>query len=111
MAQGRYLTVVEADSVTQQIADAGLEDGRVEEVFDALKFRISVQPDCGDLVQHEGLEYRLVVTAPLKLAKNKIVLARYRTYVEGESLLIDWVKIYPYDEALAYTPPAFDLDA
>lgn len=111
MNHGRHLTVFEDDAVTEAIAAACLTDARVEDVFSSLVLRISRQPECGDLVQDNGVDYRLVVNRPLKISKNAIILVRYRTLIDGESLLIDWVKVYPYDDTQAYTPPAFDIDA
>jgi hypothetical protein len=111
LIHGRHLTIVEDDAVTDVIAQACLTDSRLEDVYSAIILRISRDPECGDLVQDNGIDYRLVVNRPLKIAKNAIILVRYRVYVEGESLLVDFAKVYPYDEAQAYSPPAFDLDA
>jgi len=105
-----YFTIIEESAVTATIAQESKADPRVDDVFEALKWRVSRQPEIGNLVQHGGTDYRLIFFNPVKGAKNPFVLARYLIDAVKEEILIDWVKVYPYDDKLGYSNPAFDIN-
>lgn len=107
----RYFTIIEENGVTETLLAEVQKDQRVDDVFEALKWRIAREPTVGVLVQETGIDYRLVYFRPSKGAKNPYVLARYLVDETAETITIDFIKVYPYDEAIAYTNPAFDIGA
>lgn len=110
MLHRRYFTIIEESGVTEALAEAIKDDPRADEVFEALKWVLSRDPNQGTPVQHEGIDYKLIYFLPIKAAKNPYILARYMVMEEEEEVLIDWIKVFPYDDELAYTPPAFDIN-
>lgn len=104
-------TIVEEARVSDTIAAAVIEHPRVEEVFEALKWLVARSPDKGTVVEHEGTSYRLIIFAPIRVAKNSQILAKYTVDdIIGEIIIHD-VYVLPYADADAYAPEAFDLDA
>ena len=104
-------TIIEAPEVSDRIADSIREHPRIEDVFEALKWRVARDPECGDLVEHEGTSYRLVVFAPVEAAKNSQAMAKYTVDDNLGEIVIHEVFILPYDESVSYSPKAFDLNA
>jgi hypothetical protein len=111
MSSGRFFTIIEQPEVSNELDRARLENPRVSEVFDALTWRMAREPDCGTLVNDQGDDYRLVINCPIRGAKNPQILLRYVVDEAREEIVIDFAKVLPYDDALAYSPEAFDLDA
>jgi hypothetical protein len=102
-------TIIEEPDVSATLAKEIQADSRVDDVFEALTWRLARQPEGPDsvVVEHEGVEYRLVVTRPNKDAQNPIILAKYRVFADSEEVVVDWIKVYPYDESLAYKAKEF----
>jgi len=104
-------TIVETAEVSDCIAESVKDHPRIEEVFEALKWRVARDPDCGTMVEHEGTSFRLVLFAPIEAAKNSQVLAKYTVDDDIGEVVIHKVFVMAYDQAIAYSPKAFDLDA
>ena len=111
MRRHKAYTIIENDEVSEVIASALVLHPRIEDVFEALIWYVSRNPDCGTIVQHEGVSYRLVTFDPVKAAKNSTILAKYTVDDDVGEVTIHHVYVLEYDEALAYAPRAFDLDA
>ena len=77
MRRHKAYTIIENDEVSEVIASALVLHPRIEDVFEALIWYVSRNPDCGTIVQHEGVSYRLVTFDPVKAAKNSTILAKY----------------------------------
>jgi hypothetical protein len=110
MSPRRFFTIIEDSGVTEVVATESKTDPRVDDVFEALKWRLAREPNVGTGVQHNGIDYKLVFFNPVKGAKNPYVLAKYLVDEEKEEILIEWVKVYPYDAKIAHSNPAFDID-
>ncbi len=108
MAYKAY-TIIEAPEVTDKIAASVLDNPRIEDAFEALKWRVARDPKCGTIVEHEGTTYYLVFFAPVKAAKNSSVLAKYTIDDSIGEVAIRDVFVLAYDDAIAYSPKAFDL--
>jgi hypothetical protein len=103
---------VEDDSVGQVLAEAAAHFDRIERVFDALVWRLSHDPECGDLApDNAGTQYRYWRALPLERAKNPTILAQYTVdnTPDVETVYINQIKIYPYDAAEAVSPKEFDI--
>jgi hypothetical protein len=107
MATNQPYGIVEDPSVSIALADAIALDARVEDVYNALTWRLARSPKDGDVVEHDGATQRLAISRPIKEAGNPVVCVRY-TLNEGiGQIVIHWAKVYPYDESTAYSPDEF----
>lgn len=106
MAKTLY-TVVEEPEVTEALFDAIQIDARVEDIFDALVWRLARQPESGNLVEQDGVEYRVVKSLPLRLGKTPSMLMLYQ--FNESFVMVKKIVVLPYDEAQAYSPPEFDI--
>ena len=109
MRAHKAYTIIEAPEVTDKIADSVRDHPRIEDVFEALKWRVARDPECGTIVEHEGTTYRLIFFAPVKAAKNSQALAKYTVDDSIGEVVIHDVFMLSYDDAIAYSPRAFDL--
>lgn len=103
-------TIIEETRVTETLQTEIAANPRVDEVFEALKWRLARDPECGTLAEHPSGEYRLVFLPSVRPAKSPSLLARYQHDAMAQTVTIDWIKVYPYDDATAVSPDAFDLD-
>jgi hypothetical protein len=107
---GKLYTIIEEESVTEALFLAVQQDRRVEDIFDALLWRIARDPTCGTEVEDKGTNFRLVKSVPLKKFESPYLLLRYRLGDQDDSIVVDWIKVLPYDVSLARSPPEFDLN-
>ena len=76
------------------------------DVFEAAKWRIAREPDCGTPM-HDIDESRLVLNLlPNRLAETPGLLVRY--FRESRDVVVvDWVHFYRYEESSAVNPAAY----
>lgn len=111
-AKKKLYTIIEEDRVGRTLAEAAvaLSYPNLERVFDALVWRLARAPDCGQpFTGQDGVEYRLVRPLPLKGARNPSILARYIFDPKEETVTIDWITVYPYNDAEAVSVEEYEL--
>ena len=80
-----------------------------EDVFEAAKWRIARDSECGTPVTHTDAHppRRVVHIRPLRQAVSPGLLVRY--YRLSDVAVIDWVRFYPFDDKAAVLPDAFGV--
>lgn len=78
----------------------------VENIFDAAKWRIAREPNCGTPMDEVDGDRRVLNLPPNKVAKSPGLLVRY--FQESQdTVVIDWIHFYPYDDSIAVYPSAY----
>jgi len=76
------------------------------DVFEAAKWRIAREPDCGTPMGELDEPRLLLNLLPNKLAETPGLLVRY--FSESRDIIvIDWVHFYRYEEASAINPGSY----
>lgn len=78
-----------------------------EDIFEAAKWRITRDPECGTPVSHTETHpiRRVVHIRPLRKAGSPGLLVRY--YLLTDIVVVDWVHFYPFDGETAVQPDAY----
>ena len=105
LSSSAALTVIEEPAVEQAIDAAAEEYPHAFDMFQAAAWRIARQPECGIVIDEEEPFRRIVKLVPIQQSKNPVMLIRY--YIDGEDVVVDWIKVSPYDDRQAISPPAF----
>ena len=100
------LTVREELSVSYAIQRAAKEHPLAEDIFGAASWRISREPDCGTPLSGAPEGYRLLNLPPNREAQTPGLLVRY-IRESMQTIMVDWIEFYPYDEARAVWPLAY----
>ena len=99
------LTVVEEPSV-QEIVDAAVKNlPFAEDIFDAAKWRIARDWQCGELIEGSPKGHRVVNFLPNKIAESPGLIVRF--YYRDTEAIIDYVEFYPFDPRIAALPEAY----
>lgn len=101
------LTIVEEEEVSLALDEACKKYSHANDMFEAAKWRIARQPECGTIIEDEEPYRRLLKLPPIKKSENPTLLIRY--YVGKHEVTIDWIRFSPYDKQQAVSPPAFIL--
>ena len=107
MANNLPYGIVEDAGVSITLAESIASDARVDDVFNALTWRLAREPEAGTIVEYAGVQYRLAVLRSIKEAENPTVAVRYSVDHNIGRITIHWAKVYPYDAATAYSPEEF----
>jgi len=102
------LLVREEHHVEDDVDAATTEDPLAEEVFEAAKWRLARDPECGTKMPNVTPERWLLHLLPVAEAKSPGLLVRY--YRVKEIIVVDWVKFYDHDEDAAIKPEAYSID-
>ena len=107
MPDGIPVTVREEHHVTEDVNSAVAEYPFAEDVFDAAKWRIARDPECGALVSGTDAHppRRVVHILPVHQTSSPGLLVRY--YRLPTMAVIDWVHFYPFDDGTAVLPDAY----
>ena len=102
------LTVREEHRVSDDVDSAVAKYPFAEEVFEAAKWRIARDPECGTPVSRTDAHppRRVIHIRPLHKALSPGLLVRY--YL-SDVVVIDWVHFYPFDDNAAVLPDAFGV--
>ena len=107
MPDGTPLTVREEHHVTEDVNFAVAQYPFAEDAFEAAKWRIARDPECGILVS--GIDAhpprRVVHFPPVRQTSSPGLLVRY--YPLPTMVVIDWVHFYPFDDGAAVLPDAY----
>ena len=104
MPDGIPVTVREEHHVTEDVNSAVAEYPFAEDVFDAAKWRIARDPECGTLVSGTDAHppRRVVHILPVHQTSSPGLLVRY--YRLPTMAVIDWVHFYPFDDGNCCSP-------
>ena len=99
-------TVREELLVSREVDRAISMHPLVENIFEAAKWRIAREPNCGTPMEDVGEDRRVLNLPPNRVAKTPGLLVRY--FQESQDIVvIDWVRFYPYDDSIAVYPSAY----
>ena len=110
MPEETPLTVREEHHVTEDVATANAQYPFAEDAFEAAKWHIAKDPECGVPVSGvDAYPQRWVVHfPPVRLANSPGLLVRY--YRLKTMVVIDWVHFYPFDDGVAVHPDAYNVN-
>ena len=102
----RAFTIIEEDSVVDEVERAVSEFPSANDIFDAAKWRIARDPNSGKPIPGTNPEKKVITLPSFRIVKSPKLVVRY--FFENEyEICIDWVKFYPYDDSEAVSPPAY----
>ena len=104
------LTIREEHHVSDNVDAAVSKYPFAEDAFEAAKWRIARDPECGTPVSQTDAHppHRVVHIRPLHKADSPGILVRYHRL--SDVVVIDWVHFYPYDARTAILPDAFGVE-
>ena len=110
MPDATHITVREELNVTEAVDSAVAKYPFAEDVFEAAKWRIARDPECGKPVSETDSQppRRVVHIRPVHQAASPGLLVRY--YRLPDVMVIDWVHFYPFDSGAAVSPDAYRVD-
>lgn len=103
------LTVREEHHVESDVDSAVAKWTFAEDVFEAAKWRIARDPDCGTPVSQTNAHppRRVVYMRPIKQAGSPGLLVRY--YQLETIVVIEWVHFFPPDDEPSDIPDAYHV--
>ena len=99
-------TIREELSVSQEVERATQMHPLAESIFDAAKWRIAREPDCGRPLEGIDELRRVLHLPPNRDARTPGLLVRY-VQVSRDVISVEWVHFYPYDAGAAVSPAAY----
>ena len=103
---GWALQVIEEESVRVAVNLACQKYPQAEDMFNAATWRLARDRECGLQIEDKEPYRRIIKVNPIKGAKSPSLLVRYYI-LDEDSLIVDWVKFYPFDETKAVDPLAY----
>ena len=102
----RACTIREELGVTREVERAASTHPLAADVFEAAKWRIAREPECGTPLGGIDDPHLVLYLLPNKLAESPGLLVRY--FRESRDVLVvDWVRFEPYAAAGAVNPVAY----
>ena len=109
MSNATPITVREEHHVKDDVDSAVAKWPFAEDAFEAAKWRIARDPECGTPVSQTDAQppRRVVHIPPVRQAASPGILVRY--YQLPTVVVIDWVRFYPFDDGAAVLPGAYQV--